>query len=445
MITITEIFTVLSLELSASNLSILIQTCKGIFRLSGKVTGLNISRYTDKGGSYRSIQRLFSENIDWFKLRIKLFESYLFSKDDTYAIAADECVEGKSGKSTFGIDKFFSSISSKVIPSISFLHFSFLSVNNNDSYSICAEQIVKKEKVNSKNKLKKKKKKQGRPKGSKNKNKSIINYTQLLSLADKMLTDLNEKHDKLLNKMRLGHFVGDGAYGNNNWILMLEKHNLKLVSKLHYNSALYFKYTGAYSGIGQPRKYGEKIDIENINSSFLIKTIDDKNKNYVDYIYQIQVLNKNFRDKLNVVIIIRENRKTGKKGNVILFSNNTELSAQKIMDIYSLRFQIEFNFRDAKQFFGLSDFKNIKETQVKNAINLSLFMTLLSKILLIKYRDFFKNNKLSINDLKSLFRAAMYISKILKIDKNNALTIFNSDTYMNKILSIGLINGKLVA
>ena len=146
MITITEIFTVLTSELSVSNLSILIQISKGIFRLSGKITGLNISRYTDKGGSYRNIQRLFAENIDWVKLRIKLFESYLFSQDDIYVIAADECVEGKSGKSTFGKDNFFSSIASKVILSISFLHFSFLSINNHDSYSVCAEQIVKEEK-----------------------------------------------------------------------------------------------------------------------------------------------------------------------------------------------------------------------------------------------------------------------------------------------------------
>jgi len=46
-----------------------------------------------------------------------------------------------------------------------------------------------------------------------------------------------------------------------------------------------------------------------------------------------------------------------------------------------LRFQIEFNFRDAKQYWGLEDFMNVKETQVNNAANFSLFMVTFSQLL----------------------------------------------------------------
>ena len=60
------------------------------------------------------------------------------------------------------------------------------------------------------------------------------------------------------------------------------------------------------------------------------------------------------------------------------FGNNLELSYQKLIDYYSLRFQIEFNFRDAKQFWGLEDFMNTTETAVTNAVNLSFFMVNLS-------------------------------------------------------------------
>jgi putative transposase len=35
------------------------------------------------------------------------------------------------------------------------------------------------------------------------------------------------------------------------------------------------------------------------------------------------------------------------------------LTAAQIVDYYSLRFQIEFNFRDAKQHWGLEDFMNV--------------------------------------------------------------------------------------
>ena len=450
MITITEIIKVLSLELSGTNLRILIEICKGIFRLTGKVTTLNISRYTDKGGSYRNLQRFFSKKINWKKIKIILFENFLYDKTETYVLASDECTEDKSGKSTHGINRFFSSIVGKVIPGIAFLHFSLINLKHRDSYSIDVEQIIKEKKkpgtTNNKKKQKnKKKKKRGRPKGSKNKNKSEIKYHPLLRLAEKMLSNLKKEHAHFLAKIRVQHFVGDGAYGNNNWVLLLEKYDLKLISKLHYNAALYLPYSGAYCGLGQPKKYGNRINIDNISSSYLVKSIDEKENDYIEYIYQIVVLSKNFRDRLNVIIIIREDRKTGKKKNVILFSNDLELSAQKIIDIYSLRFQIEFNFRDAKQFFGLSDFKNIKENPVTNAINLSLFMTLISKILLQKYRTFFNNEKLSINDLKSLFRADMYISKILKNNKKNPMTIFNINDDLKEILTIGIINGKLAS
>ncbi len=66
---------------------------------------------------------------------------------------------------------------------------------------------------------------------------------------------------------------------------MLEKYDFKLVSKLHYNSALYLPYTGKYLGRGQPKKYGKKIDINNISFLYLVKTTDDKKKSYIQYIY----------------------------------------------------------------------------------------------------------------------------------------------------------------
>ena len=149
---------------------------------------------------------------------------------------------------------------------------------------------------------------------------------------------------------------------------------------------------------------------------------------------------------MNILVIVRAHRKTKKKGQVILFSNDLELSFEKIIAYYSLRFQIEFNFRDAKQFFGLNDFKNIKQTQVKNTINLALFMSLLSKILLKNYRLFYQNENLSINDLKSVFRTDMYLKLILNNTSNMDLSNFNSDlSELNlvAILNHGIINAKV--
>ena len=101
-----------------------------------------------------------------------------------------------------------------------------------------------------------------------------------------------------------------------------------------------------------------------------------------------------------MVIIERINLKASKAGRVILFSSDLQLGWEKLIEYYSLRFQIEFNFRDAKQHFGLEDFMTTTERGVKNAANLSFLMVNLSAALLAQRKE----SCLGINDLKSQFR-----------------------------------------
>ena len=87
----------------------------------------------------------------------------------------------------------------------------------------------------------------------------------------------------------------------------------------------------------------------------------------------------------NLMVHINNNPvtlKTGKVAKVLLFSDDLNLPYDKLIDYYRLRFQVEFNFRDAKQYWGLEDFMNIKETQVTNMANFSLFMVTFSQLLL---------------------------------------------------------------
>ena len=48
-------------------------------------------------------------------------------------------------------------------------------------------------------------------------------------------------------------------------------------------------------------------------------------------------------------------------------SSDLDLPYGTLIDYNCLRFQIEFNFRDAKQYWGLDDFMNVKETAVTDA------------------------------------------------------------------------------
>ena len=54
--------------------------------------------------------------------------------------------------------------------------------------------------------------------------------------------------------------------------------------------------------------------------------------------------------------------------------SDLDVAYASLMDYYGLQFQIELNFRDAKQHWGLEDFMNVTPAGVTNAANLSLFM-----------------------------------------------------------------------
>ena len=130
-------------------------------------------------------------------------------------------------------------------------------------------------------------------------------------------------------------------------------------------------------------------------------------------IYQTQLLQKDFPDPLNVIVLLRTNLETQAWANVILFSSDLELSHDKLIDHYNLSFQIEFNFKDAKQFWSLEDFMNVTQTAVTNAANLALFMVDVSQVLMCRHRQ--DDPDFSVLDLKVYYRGYRYVMETIQM------------------------------
>ncbi len=105
-----------------------------ILAMTGRVTMLGISRWTEKGGSYRTVQRFFHTVIPWATLFWAFFQRHLLDPNATYFLAGDESVATKSGKKTHGIDRFFSSLYGKPVPSLAFFALSLVHVEAHRSY-----------------------------------------------------------------------------------------------------------------------------------------------------------------------------------------------------------------------------------------------------------------------------------------------------------------------
>jgi putative transposase len=192
----------------------------GMLMMTGRVTMLGISRWTDKGGSYRTIQRWYHTQIPWVNMLWSLFQKWLWNPQDEYLLAGDEVVCGKAGKETYGLDRFFSSLQQRPIAGLAFFAFSLINVREQGSYPVKIDQVVRsaEEKAASKAKAQAKKskptgekRKRGRPKGSKNKKGTAIVLNAELQRIQVALKELLEL---ILKVLPIKYLVMDGHFGN---------------------------------------------------------------------------------------------------------------------------------------------------------------------------------------------------------------------------------------
>ena len=410
---ILSLFSVFSPYLSTTSLRQFCGVVFAVLAMTGRVNMRNISRWTSEGGSYRTVQRFFNTLLPWGTLCWVFFRTYLFEPESAYILAGDETVVSKAGTSTYGVSRFFSSLYGKSVPSVAFFAVSIISVKQRQSYPLLMEQIVKPAASKASCEVADPqkppvKRKRGRPKGSRNRNKTDVVFSDTLKLLQTMV---NKVLAKVGDSIPLRYFVLDGYFGHHNALQMTQHCGLHLISKLRRDAALYFPPTTPSAGSGRPRIYGERVNPQEIDTKHLISTQTEGN--IKTEVYQMRLRHKHFADPLNVVCILKTHTATQHKSHVLLFSSDMDLEAETLIDYYALRFQIEFNFRDAKQYWGLDDFINVKQTPVNTAAKLSMFMVNVAAKLKAPFRS--EQTAFGILDLKARYRGMKYLHEILKI------------------------------
>lgn len=435
-----EILLVLQPELSNANIANLSGIITTILRLSAPVTTLAIGRLGNLGT--RTVERFYAqEPFNWTLIRILLFKVYLLESQATHLLVLDETTEKKAGKCTYGKDSFYSSLAGKAIPSVSFLGASLVNVETEKSHFLSCTQLVKPGKTqdaldseNSKEATRPAPKgRRGRPKGSKNKP-----YIEPESLSFQTfktaVEDLTARLARHCPDLTMPYVVLDGFYGNRHYLKYSQTKGLKMISKLRCNAHLILPcQAGEKKAKGRPKKYDKKLVYSKIPKEALLTLPKDHKLNKPNTkLWGLQVYADTMRQHLiQVVIIQHTNPKTKKVGQTILFTNDLALDPLSIIKYYSLRFQIEFDFRDAKQFFGLSDFKNYKKKQLTNAVNIAFTCKLVSQILLEKYKKLLGNEKLSITDLKAIKKAEMCYNYFLNTSQDSSHDFLNDEIFLN--------------
>ena len=345
------------------------------------------------------------------------FRQHLYQPDDGYILVGDEVVVSKAGHHTHGLDRFFSSLYQKPVPSVAFFSLAVVSTTTRRACPLRVEQVVRtpEEKALAKAKTAAKqaprpaaKRPPGRPKGSRNQPKTAAPLSLELQ---RIQTMVHAQLDLMAGVLPLTYLALDGHFGNKAALQMVRGCGLQIVSKLRADAALYFPDEGPYGGRGLRRKYGAKLDVTTIPARY--RRHSSMAGPIETCIYQAQLLHKEFAAPLNVVVLVKTKHPTGAVGHALLFSSDLALPYEQVLDYYSLRFQIEFTFRDAKQYWGLEDFMTVTATGVSNAANLALFMVNVSAVLLAEAHQ--TDPACSVLDLKAQYRGAKYVRETIKL------------------------------
>lgn len=182
-------------------------------------------------------------------------------------------------------------------------------------------------------------------------------------------------------KQLADYLVYDGAAGKKKFVDGIVDHtDLHLISKLRKDADLRYLYNGPRrSGRGRPREYDGKLNCKQPDLSRFERCYEDDDIT----IFTANVNSKRFKRNIRIAYVQRRDT----KAYTILFSTDLTLDGYLIYYYYHLRFQMEFLFRDGKQYTGLTHCQARSEKKLWFHQNISLTAVSLAKA------DFYDKNK----------------------------------------------------
>ena len=191
------------------------------------------------------------------------------------------------------------------------------------------------------------------------------------NLIDWYLLVLESMQEKLHRASR--HVVADAYFAKNNFVTGLQEMKFDLVSRFRDDAVLYYPTLQKPTGKkGRPKLYDGKIDMINLDTTRVQKINIDNGD-----LYTLVAYSKSLKRMVRLVVWYS---KDGKKPK-LFFSTNPKMSGKDVIEFYRTRFQIEFCFRDAKGFTGLTQSQARDVAKLSFNFNASLTSVNLAKAL----------------------------------------------------------------
>ena len=273
-------------------------------------------------------------------------------------MAIDPGYISKSEKKTSGIDWFSSGCAAAMKEGLEILGISIVDADAKDSVFLKAEQTFTD---------KKRGRKPDCTKGMKDPD----------SLTGWYLRMLNRNCKQLLSICKL--IVADAYFSKESFVSGVKSLGFNLISRFRDDVNLKYLYSGPKTGKrGRPQKFAGKVDINNLDMNIFSEDYTAEGK-FVYRLYTAVVWAVSLAREVRVVVVDYLDSDKKRQTRKVFFSTDTSMSARDIFDIYRTRFQLEFVFRDAKQFTGLTQCQARNKEALSFAFNASLTSVNLAK------------------------------------------------------------------
>ncbi len=302
-----------------------------------------------KYGSYteQTYRNQMNKPFDWSEFNKNLIQQ---SCSIERILAFDPSYMPKSGKKTAHVGHFWSGKDQSVKPGIEIGALAVVDIANGTAPSLEAVQT---------------------PKVSKNETGE--------NLVDHYAKVILDRLD-VIESLEIKYLVVGAFFSKQRFVdAITSQSSLEIVGRLRNDANLKYPFTGKQkTGRGRKRKYADKVDVENIDRRKIRYCFDDSEDTQI---FSGIVYNVSFQRMIRIVYIQNYNQQGLSTTIAILFSTDLNLSPEKILQYYRQRYQIEFLFRDAKNFAGLEDCQARSETKIHFHVNASLSTVSLAKAL----------------------------------------------------------------
>lgn len=371
--------------------------------LRGRYNFMNMARY----GSYteQSYRNNFSKDFDFLSFNKELIQQ---SCSEHRVIVFDPTFIPKSGKHTENLGWFWCGTAGKAMRGLEIGVLSVIDVQNNTAMSLEAIQTPSAEELE----------KQG---------KNIVeHYAQTIIDRKTSLESLSK------------YLIVDGYFFKKSFISeILKKTQLHIIGKMRGDANLWYLYRGPKTGKrGRPKLYTTKVNTTDIDKKYFCLCYEDEDIEAYESVVYCKTLRRNIK-----VVYLQCKKGKDKKQHIILFSTDLGLYGKSVYEYYKSRYQIEFLFRDAKQYSGLTHCQARDTKKFYFHVNASLTTVSLAKS--IYYLPFPKEerNSFSMANVKTIYYNKFIAERIfanLELHLNQQ----KIDTLYQDILSYGIISAR---